>query len=334
MTPDGDPNLDPPPPAPPRPGLGTFTIEGRAAPGLFVVGWLATLLGAGTVLVALLAGNAPLILVAGLVLLSVGLVCGAGGQAIERRTRGVEPWQGPSPLLVFAATVPVAYLITIVVGVILAGLGLEAPRPLADLLIVAIQGAVNVGLVALLVVGTGAATWRALGWRSDVKQAVTDFAWGALLAGPVITVTLIVTAVLVLIFGVTPDSPLPPTGELGGLLLHLVAGAVIAPISEEVLFRGVATTAWVRRYGVWPGILRAAAFFAAAHVLLLGGSTVGEAAALAIVAFTGRLPVAITLGWLFVRRSSLWASIGLHAAFNGILLVLADLAVRAGSVQP
>jgi membrane protease YdiL (CAAX protease family) len=271
-------------------------------------------------------------LVVGLALLSVGLVCGAGGQAIERRARGAEPWQGPSPLLVFAATVPVAYLVTIVVGVILAGIALEAPRALSDLFIVAIQGAVNLSLVALLVVGTGAATWRALGWRGDARQVLTDLAWGAVLAGPVITVTVILTAVLVLIFGVTPDSPLPPTGELGGLLLHLLAGAVIAPVSEEVLFRGVATTAWVRRFGMWPGILRAAVFFALAHVLLLGGSTLGEAAALAFVAFAGRLPVAIALGWVFVRRNSLWASIGLHAAFNGILLVLADLAVRAGSM--
>ena len=39
---------DPPPPAgPDRPGASTFTIEGRSAPALFVVGWLATLLGLG-----------------------------------------------------------------------------------------------------------------------------------------------------------------------------------------------------------------------------------------------------------------------------------------------
>jgi len=39
-----------------------------------------------------------------------------------------------------------------------------------------------------------------------------------------------------------------------------------------------------------------------------------------------RLPVAFVLGWVFVRRRSIWASIGLHSAFNAILLVLAHLA--------
>jgi membrane protease YdiL (CAAX protease family) len=101
-------------------------------------------------------------------------------------------------------------------------------------------------------------------------------------------------------------------------------------VAEEVLFRGVATTAWVRRYGVWPGIIRGALFFAIAHVLLLGGASFGEAVALAVVGFAGRLPVAIALGWVYVRRGSLWSAIGLHAAFNGVLLVLADAAMRAG----
>src|SRR4029078_7658335 len=47
-----DPPTDPgsdqagvPPPLRARPGSSTFTIEGRSAPGLFVVGWIATLAG-------------------------------------------------------------------------------------------------------------------------------------------------------------------------------------------------------------------------------------------------------------------------------------------------
>ena len=42
------------------------------------------------------------------------------------------------------------------------------------------------------------------------------------------------------------------------------------------------------------------------------------------------LPIALALGWLFVRRGSIYASIGLHATFNGFLLVLAEAATRAG----
>jgi hypothetical protein len=68
------------PPAPPsgpaRPGLGLFTIEGRAAPGLFVVGWLATLLGFGIVVVGAIAPSALFVYFVGPVLLSIGLIAG------------------------------------------------------------------------------------------------------------------------------------------------------------------------------------------------------------------------------------------------------------------
>jgi membrane protease YdiL (CAAX protease family) len=38
------------------------------------------------------------------------------------------------------------------------------------------------------------------------------------------------------------------------------------------------------------------------------------------------LPVAFVLGWVFVRRGSIWAPIGLHATFNAVLLIIANLA--------
>jgi len=108
------------PPAPPdaaadeppkRPGTSTFTIEGRAAPGLFVLGWIATLVGLGAVVIAAMSGSGmpgPILLFAGLIVLSIGLVAGAGGQAIERRARGARAYTGPSPFLVFAAGIPSA----------------------------------------------------------------------------------------------------------------------------------------------------------------------------------------------------------------------------------
>jgi len=77
-------------PRPPRPGAGIFTIEGRAAPGLFVVGWLITILGAGVLAIGF-AGQrgvaSTLLVLAGLVLLSLGLIAVSGAQAIERRAR-------------------------------------------------------------------------------------------------------------------------------------------------------------------------------------------------------------------------------------------------------
>lgn len=230
----------------------------------------------------------------------------------------------------FGASIPIAYLGAVLVGIVLEALGAGASRPIAELLLVTIQAAAYIAVIALLVVGSGALTWQEIGYRPGLRRAIEDLGWGAVFAGPVVGLTVVLTAILVGILKVVPENPLPPTGETSGLLLHLLAGAVVAPIAEETLFRGVATTAWVRSLGVRQGIVRAALFFALAHVLLIGGSTVGEGLAIAFVAFAGRLPVALVLGWVFVRRGSIYASIGLHGAFNGFLLVLAEAATRAG----
>jgi membrane protease YdiL (CAAX protease family) len=64
--------------------------------------------------------------------------------------------------------------------------------------------------------------------------------------------------------------------------------------------------------------------FVLAHVLTVGGDSFGNAAQLAFVAAVGRLPIAIALGWLFIRTRSLWAPIGLHAAYNAVLILLAE----------
>jgi membrane protease YdiL (CAAX protease family) len=332
-TPGGPPPADPPPiPAASRPGVSTFTIEGRSAPALFVVGWIATILGLGLIVVALPAGGSPgataLILI-GLVLLSVGLVAGAGSQGVERRVRGVLPYTGPSPFLVFAASIPVSVLALVIVGRPLDLLGVPLDGPLAALLSVTVEALVYVGLVRLLVVDAGALDWAAMGVRRLDRSALGEIGGGALWALPVIAITIPLAAGLRLVFPVTPVSPLPPTGEAIGFALSLMAGVVVAPFGEEILFRAFATTAWVRGTGVRRGVVTGALVFAFAHVLTASGSDTGDAFGLAVVGFATRLPIALALGWLFVRRGTVWASFGLHAAFNGILLIAAELASRS-----
>lgn len=310
-----------------RPGVNTFTIEGRSAPALFVVGWLATILGLGLVVVGVLSdgGAATLGLVlVGLVLLSIGLIAAAGSQGIERRAREMTAYAGPSPLLVFAASIPVSILAVIVVGVPLGLAGIALDGPLGALLSVIVQAIVYIALIRLLVVDTGALDWRAMGVRGLDRSAVTEMIGGAFWALPVIALTVPVSAVLLGIFPVTPESPLPPTGEAVGFALSLLAGALVAPFGEEILFRAYATTAWVRGVGARQGVIRAALVFAAAHVLTTSGTSLGDAFGLAAVGFGTRIPIALALGWLFVKRGTVWSSFGLHAAFNAVLLVLAE----------
>jgi membrane protease YdiL (CAAX protease family) len=321
-----------PSPAPARPGAGTFTIEGRAAPGLFVLGWLATIVGGGFIAIGLLSGGrgaAPILVVAGLLILSIGLVAGAGAQGIERRARGRGGYRGPSPVLVFVASIPLSLLAIVVLGVPLALAGVPVDGPIGRLASVVLQALIYLGIVRLLVVDPGALSWSEMGIRRPDGRALRDLGVGAWWAIWVIAATIPVAAIFSRLFPVTPVSPLPPTGEPVGFTIQLIAGAIVAPLGEELLFRAFATTAWARNVGPRRALVRGALFFAIVHVLTISGGSASQAAELAVVAFATRLPVAFALGWLFLRRGSIWAPIGLHATFNAILLVLGEVAARS-----
>jgi len=327
--PDG---ADGPPPPLFRPGAGTFTIEGRSAPALFVVGWLATLIGLGLVLIAVMSGDTTagrILLIVAMVPLSIGLVSGAGSQGIERRVRGILPYVGPSPFIVLAASVPISLLALVVVSLPLSVLGVPLDGPFAALISVTVQAIVYIGLVRLLVVDVGALDWRSMGVGRLDRSAVAELAGGVLWAVPIVLLTGLVASVLLHFIPVQPVSPLPPTGTALGFALSLLAGVVVAPFGEEILFRAFATTAWVRALGARRGVILGAVVFAFAHVVTVSGSSAGDAIQLALVAFVGRIPIALALGWLFVRRGTIWASFGLHAGFNAILLVLSEVASRS-----
>jgi membrane protease YdiL (CAAX protease family) len=160
--------------------------------------------------------------------------------------------------------------------------------------------------------------------------ALGDLGLGALTALPVIVATIPVAAIVTRFLPTPPESPLPPAGDLPGTVVNLLAGVIVAPISEEIMFRGFATTAWMRGMGRWRGVVRGALFFAIVHVLTISGVDARQAVGVAIAAFVGRIPVAFALGWLFQRTGTIWAPLGLHATFNGILLVVAEVAARSG----
>jgi len=322
-----DPTEPSAPVEPTRPGLRTFSLEGRRAPGLYLVGWVASGLGLPLFVIALLSPvvdlGRVLLVVLSSGLLAAGLVAAAGAQAIERRDRTDLAYRGPGPILVFAASIPLSILVTLPIVL----LGPDRDTPLLSLLAVVATAAIWIGLVGLTVVGTGGLRW------ADVLAGIVgapasriagDVLLGAGAAIPVIFVTAVVAQVLVTWLGVAPEPPIPIPSDSAGLAVSLLAAAVVAPISEEVFYRGFVTTAWVRAHGTSAGIVLGALFFAFVHVLTLSGTSVDPAVRAAIVGFAGRLPVALALGWIFVRRRSLAASIGLHAAFNGLLLVLAS----------
>jgi CAAX protease family protein len=328
---------DPPDAQPERPATGittgpsTFSLEGRAAPALYLIGWLGSVMGLGVIVISFLASAnaaAPWIFLGGLVVLAVGLVSGAGSQAVERARREDLAYRGPSPVLAFITVIVLTLLAVVVVLAPLAALGMDAQSPLATTVSLVLTTLMYVGVVRLLVVGPGALSWREMGLDVAAGDAVRDLLVGALLAIPVLVVTLVLGGVLARFLEPAP-SPLPDSGNALGLLANLASAAILAPVGEELFFRGFATTAWARVGGAWPAILRGAAFFAIAHVVTLSDASFATGAQRALFSFIALLPVGLTLGWVFLSRRSLYAAIGLHATFNALQVLAVFAAASA-----
>lgn len=98
--------------------------------------------------------------------------------------------------------------------------------------------------------------------------------------------------------------------------LALVAGAVlIAPICEEIFFRGYLFGGLLQRMGLWPAALLSAALFALAH---------GDIGSLVVLFVFG-----LVLAYVRWRCGSLWPGIIIHMANNATAAVVIVLALTA-----
>jgi membrane protease YdiL (CAAX protease family) len=87
-----------------------------------------------------------------------------------------------------------------------------------------------------------------------------------------------------------------------GSLPMVIAACVLAPVLEEMLFRGILLRAFLAHYPRWLAISYSALLFGVAH--------------LNIYQFLLAFFLGLLLGWLFERSRSLLPGIALHAAFN------------------
>ncbi len=93
-----------------------------------------------------------------------------------------------------------------------------------------------------------------------------------------------------------------------GAVLLLV---IVAPFTEEFLFRGFVLRAFLTRHGTKTAVIVSAVLFAIFHLNLMQ----------LIPAFTAGL----LLGWVYVYTRSIWPCIFLHALFNSIGLIVTDI---------
>lgn len=112
----------------------------------------------------------------------------------------------------------------------------------------------------------------------------------------------------------TPEQVAPGLSPLAAGFLVVLA-VVVAPISEELFFRGVLFRSVRDRHGFWAAALASALPFGLVHYV---PSPAIDAFVLQLtMVFTG-----IGLAWIYERRGSVVASMAAHVAFNVVGLVV------------
>lgn len=327
----GDRTDPPPPPPAGPPGGRIFTLEDRPVPALYLLAWLLTGTGLAMLLFSTQAppsAGRTLVLLVALLLLGTGLAAASGYQVVARRSRPAPWYRGPAPVLVFGLVVILSALGSGLLGAI--GLAPESAAGfLAGLLIVA--AGYLVGVVAF-VVRTGALTWTEMGWPEAgpgrIRRALGALVTGAaatLVAAPVI---LVLAGILGQLAGTEAPQILPLARDVTDRILIVLAVALVAPVGEEIFFRGFALSAWARDLPLRSALVRSAVFFAVVHIANISAVTFAEGAKQALLQLAVILPLGLILGWLYLRRGIL-AAIGGHVAWNALILGLT--LVRPGS---
>jgi membrane protease YdiL (CAAX protease family) len=106
--------------------------------------------------------------------------------------------------------------------------------------------------------------------------------------------------------GLTPSGWHP--SHAGAFAANFVVVALVAPVVEELTYRGVGFSL-LERYGRWLAIVVTAVLFGASHGLIEG---------LPVLTIFG-----IGIAWLRSRTGSVYPGMIVHGCFNGLALVLA-----------
>jgi membrane protease YdiL (CAAX protease family) len=322
----------------PRPGL--LQLAGREAPALYVIGLLFAVVGVGALFAGVAGAGVGLAILA-LIFVGVGGIALSGASALQRRVdTPAAGWRGPGPLAIFWTTIPWALLAQVLVAALLTALGAVATlnTPIGTLALATASNLATVLIIGLVVVGSGAVQWRDLIFATPSASPSSlpqpdrrgglagDLFWGAALALPILTAAGLFATLVMNGTGLSAPVVLPSAMNTVDLAANVLTAGLIAPIGEELLYRGVIAQAWARQSSARRSILFSAVIFAFAHTLTVGGTSVADAASVAAVAFVVRLPLGIALGWLWIRRRSIVATIALHAAYNLAIVTITALA--------
>jgi membrane protease YdiL (CAAX protease family) len=279
------------------------------------------ILGSGTLADSSRAVGTLIAVVVGGVAFAVGLVMNAVRAVVVRAALPWWRYRGPSVIVLLI----LATILTSIASVAI----IDEAAGLADGQGMSVAGAfvfLTITQLGMLAVAAAfVALPRALaGVRLVPERGVLrSVLLGLALAAPawLVAQVLGVAAVLLLdaLFGIEPAPGIADAAiariDVGVVLVTLV---VVAPVAEELFFRGVAYNAWKREYGAVTATLASAGLFALIHQSIF----------LALPIFV----LGVVLARVYERTGSLPAVIALHAGFNAISVAI-GLLVRFNVIQ-
>ncbi|HPI74009.1 MAG TPA: type II CAAX endopeptidase family protein [bacterium] len=93
--------------------------------------------------------------------------------------------------------------------------------------------------------------------------------------------------------------------------LALLAGGILGPFLEEMLFRGLVLRGFLHRYSPWQAIVLSSLLFGILH--------------LNIWQFVSAFVLGLVLGWMYMRTRSLWPCFILHSLHNSSITLTGTL---------
>jgi len=177
-------------------------------------------------------------------------------------------------------------------------------------------GKVTIGSAVALVIGSLVVYgWQTLAaWFFSLRVAGHKLAlWGFTTPNKAFFWTIPVALAAVYLVSILHDLVVHPQqqdviGEFprttAGIILFVILAVVMAPLFEEIFFRGFLFRGFSSSWGWVAGACVSAAVFGLAHLQL--------------DVFVPLFALGLALAWVYKRTGSLWTSIAFHALFNAI----------------
>lgn len=206
----------------------------------------------------------------------------------------------------------------LLLGVAVAGMRLSAGLVVTMLVL---QSALLLGAIGLVAVGLRGVTADQLGLRPAPRRW---YLWAVEVAALTLPLVWLINAAVQALSGTPFHNPQIDVIAPGGfswlaLLGMTMVTGIVAPVAEEVAFRGV-LYGWLRqRFGARIGIVVSALLFSVAH---------GIPPLIPALAVQG-----VILALLYERSGSLWPSIITHGTYNAATVILLYAAL-ASDVLP